>query len=469
MRVHSRSVKVLSILLVISFVLSACTNKTKKSASSYKKQDYIDEEILDEETFVEDEIGEDIFSEYYLDEYITEEIYLEEIVLAENTITELLLEEESIEDVQICKTTYVSEDHIEDFAENSQTNVLCEDTADLKALLTEVSLGTGVIVTLVVLKKVGQTKLIRNIVASAAPKSIQFAKGGAIVGSLFGAFTGATDEIDPSGTISSIFAFATATAFLIFAALNIATPVSGFLLVIAAVQLVGTAVGTILAGEDMILKLTSTDMDEIEWDSIDWKAVGASAARKAIKSAGEGYMWGAIIGAGIGSLEGFHKYYAPHSDYKARLASIPAEDSKIGHWKGKRGESKFVLNDPIKLDDGTVIKSVNYQNGIPDFSKYAEAEVKISRMTDKRLGAGNNYNQADEALAKQWTQDRYQGQKWNAGDVRAYREANGLTWHEMNNMEYMQLVPYEVNRQFTHLGGVSEYKTMIGYRGEDYD
>ena len=35
----------------------------------------------------------------------------------------------------------------------------------------------------------------------------------------------------------------------------------------------------------------------------------------------------------------------------------------------------------------------------------------------------------------------------------------------MNNMEYMQLVPTEVNARFGHLGGVGEYKAMINQTG----
>ena len=43
--------------------------------------------------------------------------------------------------------------------------------------------------------------------------------------------------------------------------------------------------------------------------------------------------------------------------------------------------------------------------------------------------------------------------------------SNNLTWHEMSNMESMQLVPREVNQTFTHFGGVAEYNAMIGQEG----
>ena len=40
----------------------------------------------------------------------------------------------------------------------------------------------------------------------------------------------------------------------------------------------------------------------------------------------------------------------------------------------------------------------------------------------------------------------------------------------MKNMEYMQLVPFEVNAKVSHLGGVGEYNAMIGQLGgNDFD
>ena len=91
-------------------------------------------------------------------------------------------------------------------------------------------------------------------------------------------------------------------------------------------------------------------------------------------------------------------------------------------------------------------------------------------MTSKRLGTGGNYEQADTALAEYWTRIKHNGQKWSAGDVANYRASNNLTWHEMSNMEYMQLVPYDVNHTFTHYGGVAEYNAMIGQKGvSDFD
>ena len=163
------------------------------------------------------------------------------------------------------------------------------------------------------------------------------------------------------------------------------------------------------------------------------------------------------------------KYSAPYSKYNSRWAHTP-KDGGGGHWNGIRGESDFVLDTPIQLPDGTKITKVTYKNAIPDFSPYQEAKVKISNMSDKRYGSNSNFGKADEALAKEWDQIKHNGKSWTARDVANYREANHLTWHEMNNMEYMQLVPFDVNAKFGHLGGVGEYNAMIDQLGgNDFD
>ena len=94
-------------------------------------------------------------------------------------------------------------------------------------------------------------------------------------------------------------------------------------------------------------------------------------------------------------------------------------------------------------------------------------------MTNDRTGKGGNYEQADTALAEYWSKIKYNNKaKWTSSDVKDFRENYSvkLTWHEMSNMESMQLVPYDVNSTFTHFGGVAEYNAMIGENGgADYD
>ena len=94
-------------------------------------------------------------------------------------------------------------------------------------------------------------------------------------------------------------------------------------------------------------------------------------------------------------------------------------------------------------------------------------------MTNERYIKGGNFDQADAALAEYWSKIKYNGKStWTSDDVKLFREEYPykLTWHEMSNMESMQLVPFDVNDKFTHYGGVAEYNAMIGQTGGgDFD
>lgn len=464
--------RIVSLILALSmlFSLTACSGSSANTGLSDPNPQVITENI---------EV-ENIEEETVLTEFITSEIYLEELVIAEDKIEELLLEEETINEVLLCKTIYVPQDNIGEFSEHSQTAGLFGDDLDLSAVLTKVAVGTGVIVTLVVLKKAGLPDPIASAVVAAADKSLQFAAGGAAIGSLFGGLTGAGDEIDSTGRTSAIIGFATATVGLILATVSLIaeipsggsttiTAAAGIKLVIAGIAAISATATTAYSGYNMVKTFTSTDAEDIDWDSIDWDQVGVAAAQQAIENGADGYMWGSIIGAVYGGAEGYdfyQKYNTPYSRYNARLMQTP-KDGNGGHWSGERGESEFILDEPITLSHGTEITTVTYKNAVPDFSPFQEAQVKIPSMTNSRA---RNFRQADEALADYWTRIRHNGQTWTARDVETYRTSNGLTWHEMNNMESMQLVPSEVNSRFGHLGGVGEYNAMIGEEGvADFD
>jgi len=490
MVIFSRTIKRLySIVLALAIMMSliACGSSAPTETLSDPNSQIEEENIEVENVEVENTDVENIYTEF-----ITEEIYTEEIVEVENRITEMLLEEEVISEVLECKTVYVPQDRLEDFAKHSQTAGLFGDEADLGPVLKKVAVGTGVIVTLVVLKRVGLPDPIASVVVAAADKSLQFGADGAAIGSLFGGLTGATNEIDQSGRTSAIIGFATATVGLVLSivslvveapsgGLSTVTLSKGIKLVIAGVSVVAASSGTVYAGKNAIKTFTSTDGANVDWGNIDWDEVGASSVEKAIQNGADGYMWGSIIGAVYGGAEGYefyHKYNTPYTDKKKRLDQTPKEGSG-GHWKGDRGESEFILDEPLKnskgeyvLDQkGNKITKITYKNGVPDFSNCAVAEVKIPHMTNKRLGTGGNYEQANEVLADYWTQIKHEGRTWTARDVETYRVENNLTWHEMSNMESMQLVPYDVNHTFTHLGGVAEYNAMTGQEGgtSDFD
>lgn len=472
--------RIISLILVITILLMSvgCSSSPPPTPTiSDANPQTITENIEIENTITEKE----------LHEFITSEIYLEELVLAEDKITELLLDEESIAEVLCCKTIYVPQEHIEDFAENSQTTHLFGEGINIKSVLTKIVVGTGAIVTVVVVKKAHLPKPIASAVIAAADKSLKFAGTGAALGSLYGGLTGATDELDETGRTSAVIGFAIATVGLIITAVSFVTAIpsggitaatagEGISLIIAGVELISAASATAYSGYNAVKTFTSTEATDIDWDNVDWEKVGVSSAEKAIENSADGYMWGAIVGAVHGGAEGYeyyHKYNTPYTNYEARIKQLKKMKKGIGKWTGVIGESEYVLNDPIILPDGTKIAKVTYKNGVPDFSPYKIAEVKISRMTDNRDKAGGNYEQADEALAKQWNASKRNNKtNWTGSDVKKYRENYPvkLTWHEMNNMESMQLVPFDVNNTFKHYGGVAEYKAMIGQKEvSDFD
>ena len=63
-----------------------------------------------------------------------------------------------------------------------------------------------------------------------------------------------------------------------------------------------------MAGYNMVKKLTTTDSHDIDWNNIDWNKVGVSAAEQALNNAADGFVWGSVIGAINGGVEGYQKY-----------------------------------------------------------------------------------------------------------------------------------------------------------------
>lgn len=158
------------------------------------------------------------------------------------------------------------------------------------------------------------------------------------------------------------------------------------------------------------------------------------------------------------------------STYEERLKQTPREDSERGDWSGKRGESEFTPNDEeIKESlDRYDKESIEYKDGIPDFSEVAESTVEIENMTENRA---DNFRQCDEKCAEQWNREGRDGRTdWTARDVKEWRQENGYSWHERNDMKTCDLIPTEINDYFGHLGGVSECKKRdIENGGSDFD
>lgn len=125
-----------------------------------------------------------------------------------------------------------------------------------------------------------------------------------------------------------------------------------------------------------------------------------------------------------------------------------------------------------KIFNEAGIEGIYYKNAVPDFSPVAVAEVKIEYMLGgKKIGSKDygkkariyNFAQADQKLADQLNSSPVLAHQFGmeaggitARDINKYRDKNKLTWHELNDVKTMQLVPTKINGTFGHLGGVGE-------------
>lgn len=163
------------------------------------------------------------------------------------------------------------------------------------------------------------------------------------------------------------------------------------------------------------------------------------------------------------------KYY---STYEERINRAPVEKPERGHYEGERGESKFIPSDETENGRKAIEKltekgldGIEYRNAEPDFSKCAEATVRIKHMTENRYDYGDedgirqkgNYTQANIKCAEMWNEIEKDGRSdWSGRDVEKYRVSNGLSWHECCDTKTMQLLPREIHEYFRHSGGVRE-------------
>ena len=140
--------------------------------------------------------------------------------------------------------------------------------------------------------------------------------------------------------------------------------------------------------------------------------------------------------------------------YHKRLSATPGEKSPLGTWIGPRGNGVFVPSDPRiqALLQQKGLQGITYQNGIPDFSMFMVEEIELFNMHGGDNGRDYNFAQADRIASSR----------------------NGLTqaqasslygipyvWHECNDMKTMQLIPFDINDYFGHMGGVGEINLLF--------
>ncbi len=139
--------------------------------------------------------------------------------------------------------------------------------------------------------------------------------------------------------------------------------------------------------------------------------------------------------------------------------------------KELRGESKCTLKPPPdpelqKILNDAGIDGIEYKNAVPDFSPVSKLELEGIDMSNGRLGANGTYNKANNQfasmlnespeLAKKFGISPKNGKTFTASDVKSYMKNKELTWHELNDLTTVQMVPTKINSAFGHLGGISE-------------
>ena len=177
------------------------------------------------------------------------------------------------------------------------------------------------------------------------------------------------------------------------------------------------------------------------------------------------------------------RYGGDYKTYEERLDRTSADDPMHGYYTGTRGESKYIPC--ARTVEGVVVAEIlksygldgiEYRNAEPDFEVCSEAIVQINNMTEFRdpyidkngVQQPGNFSYADQELAKAWSAVGHDGRtNWTEEDVKKYRKANNLTWHEKCDARTMVLVRREINLYFQHSGGCAECKKRDSVGAED--
>ena len=155
-----------------------------------------------------------------------------------------------------------------------------------------------------------------------------------------------------------------------------------------------------------------------------------------------------------------------------------------GEWTGTPGDSTWKPDPKVKpantkanpngktnaqiLKENNVKDGVEFKNGCPDFSSSAKGQVKVSKMTtnraknfaqaDSQLAAKVRSGKADSSIVQMLERNGVDPKNATKGDIARLRAKEGLTWHEHQDMQTMQLIPKELHGTIPHKGGISALK-----------
>ncbi len=130
--------------------------------------------------------------------------------------------------------------------------------------------------------------------------------------------------------------------------------------------------------------------------------------------------------------------------------------------------STYVTPEPElqRILDEAGITGIECRNAVPDFGPVSKLELNGIDMTNGRTGPQGTYSQANNRFAKMLNESPElaakfgiapkNGRNYTASDVSSYMTKNKLTWHDLNDLTTVQMVPTKINSAFGHLGGISE-------------
>lgn len=249
---------------------------------------------------------------------------------------------------------------------------------------------------------------------------------------------------------------------LVIALVDVYVPGSGnatkFLMTIAGANsgaVTGATAGIILGGAiGFITKFIQSEGD--------WEAGMIGALEGAI----DGFMWGAIFGALEGASQGmkdFEGYKIKNAALAGQEKHISVDSEQFKQWAQKySGIRDFYSEYP----NGITIKYDS--QGFPDFRPFAVnipgttnpvlldpyTVANVQKGTAMTSSRNSNFALADKIFAPSGSIDGM--------SVSVWRSKNAFTWHEVEDLRTMILVPTEINGMFGHTGGVGLIKLLTG-------
>ena|GEM_PF-6109126 len=348
--------KIISLLLslIIVMQLIACNTTNHEPASIISPNGT----IITESFLTENTLTEAFLYESIIEENIIYEQYIEEKKLVENTIKEQLLAEDFIYEILLVELFYLPYDNPNNYIDYA-IHELFGENIDVDSLITKFAVGTGVLLTLAVVRLAPLSTPISILITSVAKEAGVSAFAGTIFGTISGALLGATNAIDKSGNISLLISFGLCIAGLITSALLL--PTAGA--VSATLIIASTVFSTASTISDVFSYQRSTP--NVDLANINWEGVGYNAAEGAIEGAVNGFMFGAIFGAMSGAARVFNRVDGKLviQDNSAFDPNYVGDDGRTNVQRMKEGNAPIGHDgEPVNLhhigqrDDSTILE-----------------------------------------------------------------------------------------------------------------